>query len=266
MIMSPFKKLAGLVTLVVTSCLLAQGQQPQKQYTGAELIAAVKAARPKGDLQIRATLNQKGQPAMQIQIKRHTSANGDELHLYQILFPKNRKGEGLSLRVSSRGFSGWVFKPGSPPVALKPSDRNTGLFGTDLLIEDLLADFLEWPQHQVVGKEKLGAADCSIVESHSAGATSGAVKKVRSWMEDERLYPKKIILMDAGDKVLREVITEKVTRSSSGYYVPSEFAVINATSGSRTTVSGKGLRDDLKFTDDDFTDTALSKGVGSSAD
>ncbi|MBL9115575.1 MAG: outer membrane lipoprotein-sorting protein [Verrucomicrobiaceae bacterium] len=235
----------------------------QSSYTGAQLMAAVKAARPKGDVQIRATMRQKGKPTLQIVIKRHTSPNGDELHLYQVLFPTARKSEGLALRVGNGGkFSGWTYTPGGQPVSLKPTDRTTGLFGTDVLIEDLLAEFLDWPVQEVKQHVKLGSADCTIVESKPGGASPGNVSRVLSVMEDERLYPKKAEIFGKDGKLMRTVETQKVMRSSSGYFVPVEFSVINAANGSRTDVSGKGLTDNLKFTDDDFSDAALLKGVG----
>lgn len=241
--------------------LPALAQEGTKQYTGAELIAAVKAAKPKGDIQIRASLQQQGKPRLQIQIKHHSAANGDRMQLHQVLFPKDRKGEGVLLRVTDAGFSGWTFKPGAQPVALKPADRMLGLFGTDLLVEDVLGDFLNWKTHQIVRKEALGPVGCSVVESLAPGSAGGKVKTVRSWIDDKRLVPQKIELLDGGGKVLRTITTQRVHRSSTGYFVPTEFVITNAI-GSETKVTGSGVRDDLTFTDADFTEAALAGGVG----
>ncbi len=229
--------------------------------SGAQLIAAVKAARPKGDLQIRATLKQKDKPLVQVQIKRHTASNGDELHLYQILFPKDRKGEGLALRVKNGAFSGWCYTPGTKPTPLKPADRAKGLFGTDVLIEDLLADFLDWPTHQIVGNEILGKAQCSIVATEAPSGAESIVRSVKCWIENERMFPKKIMLQDGKGRTVRTVATDQVMRSSSGYFVPTEFSVHNLITGSTTDVSGRGLRDDLKFADEDFSDSALTRSL-----
>ncbi len=238
-------------------------QEPAaKNYTGPELIAAVKAAKPKGDIQIRASLQQTGRPRLQVQIKHHTAVNGDRLQLHQILFPKDRKGEGLLLRISSDGFSGWSFKPGSQPVALKPGDRGMGVFGTDLLVEDVLGDFLNWKSHTIVRKENLGPVGCSVVESSAPQSSTSGVRVVRSWIDDRRLVPQKVEMLDGAGKVSRTVTTLRVHRSSTGYFVPTEF-VITSASGSETKVTGSGVRDDLAFRDADFSEAALSAGVGS---
>lgn len=249
-----------LMFFLAALALPVVAQEESKKPGGPELIAAVKAAKPKGDIQIRATVDQKGQPKLQIQIRHHRAANGDKLSLYQVLFPRERKGEGLALRDTGSGFTGWSFKPGETPKALKPSDREMPLFGTDLLVEDLLADFLDWTNHKITGTERLGAVPCSIVESNAPASATGRVKKVRSWIDDKRLVPQKIELLDASGKTLRTIMTERVHRSSTGYFVPTEFTVTNS-SGSETKVTGAGVRDDLTFTDDDFSDAALAKGL-----
>jgi hypothetical protein len=241
-------------------CLASQAAPGQTNYTAPQLVAAVKAARPQGDVQIRVSMKQAGKPTLQVQVRRRTAANGDDLHLYQLLFPKPRKGEGLALRVAPNGrFSGWSFIPGGKPVALTPADRTKGLFGTDVLIEDLLAEFLDWSNHTSKEKVKLGSADCTVVESIPPKA--GTIQRVVSTIEDERLYPRKVEVFGSDNKLLRTVETRKVMRSKSKYYVPVEFSVVNQATGSRTDVAGVGLQDDVTFTDDDFSDAALSRGL-----
>jgi len=251
-----------LAVLFAFSVSLA-AQDSKKEYTGAELIAAVKAAKPKGDIQIRASLQQTGKPKLQIQIKHHTASNGDRLQLHQVLFPKDRKGEGLLLRITDSGFTGWTFKPGGQPVAMKLGDRTMGLFGTDLLVEDVLGDFLNWKTHRLVRKENLGPVGCSVVESVAAAGVTGSVKTVRSWIDDRRLVPQKVELLDGAGKVVRSIVTQRVHRSSTGYFVPTEF-VISSASGSETKVTGSGVREDLSFTDADFSEAALARGLGAS--
>jgi hypothetical protein len=255
------RMLRQLVSLtLLTLPLLAQESKPA--YTAAELIAAVKAAKPKGDIQIRATLQQKGKSRLQVQIKHHTAANGDRLQMHQLLYPKERKGEGLVLRITDGGFSGWTFAPGSAARPLTSADRTHGVFGTDLLIEDLLADFLSWSSHAVVRQEKLGPISCSVIESKAPANHGGKVSLVRSWIDDRRMVPQKIEILDSAGNITRTILTERVHRSPTGYYVPTEFSIVSKT-GAETKVTGSGVRDDLSFTDDDFTEAALTRGLGS---
>lgn len=228
-----------------------------RTYTGPEYIAGVKAARPKGGVYIRARLVQ-GSAVLQIQIKARNLPDGGNEKLVQVIFPKDRKGEALLLRSSHGGFSGGLFKPGQGVKALTAADRRLAVFGTDLTVEDLLADFLDWKQQKITGHEKMGAVPCVVIESVPDKGGKSPSKAV-SWIDEKRYVPMRVQIFDGGDKPARIVDSEKIMSGSSGYFMPTTFTVTTVASGSKTTVDGSSSRADLNYTDADFSDQALQQ-------
>jgi predicted RNA-binding protein YlxR (DUF448 family) len=232
-----------------------------KNYSAAQLIAAMKAAKPSGGIYVRLRMEHRDaagkQTVLQAQLKRRSTADGGTETLYQLLFPKERKGEALLLRVKDGSFSGTAFKPGQGRRALKESDRSSGIFGTALTIDDAIAEFLDWQQQEITGKEKEGAVPCTVIESRAPRSSSSGVTIVKSWIDETRLTAMRIdCFKDAGTPV-RTVLTHKVLRGSSGYYAPSSFTVTDHATGASTKVEGVRSDKDITYTDADFSDSAL---------
>ncbi|MBX7211713.1 MAG: outer membrane lipoprotein-sorting protein [Verrucomicrobiaceae bacterium] len=232
----------------------------EKNYTAAQLIGAVKAAKPAGCVYARLRMEHRDaggkQTVLQAQLKRRPLPEGSET-LYQLLFPKERKGEALLLRVKGGGFSGATYAPGQGVHPLKAGDRTAGVFGTALTIDDAIADFLDWPQQQIVGREKEGAVPCYVVESRAPKSVSSPVTRVKSWIDETRLTEMKIELFKGGAQPVRSVITHKVMRGSSGWYAPVSFTVTDHATGASTKVEGVRSDNGISFTDADFTETAM---------
>jgi hypothetical protein len=254
----PFHLIPALC-LVLTP-LLAQEKAP----SAAQLIASVKAAKPVGGVYARVRMEQTlaaGKTTLQVQVKRRTTATGTSEHLYQVLFPKERKGEALLLRINGKGFTGSRFVPGKGVTALKPTDRRVPLFGTDLTVEDLLADFLDWSQHSTTGHENVGSVPCTVIESKPSGGSAGP-SKVVTWIDEKRLATMRIHIYDGGAKPTRSVETGKLIRGDSGYYIPASFTISTAATGSSTLLEGVRSDNGLTFTDADFTEAAMQVITG----
>ncbi len=249
--------LIGLVGLSFSSWVSAQ------QYSAEQLIAGVKAAAPEGGLYVRLRMEHRASPdagasVLQVQLKRRTTAAGVGEQLYQVQFPKERKGEGLLLKLpKSGGFTGFQFSPGQGAKALQPSDRSLAVFGTAFTIDDLLADFLDWPRAQIVGNEKVGNVDCTIVESQPAKGG----RKVRSWIDPKRLVALKIEQYRDGSQPVKIVQTNKVIRADSGRYVPATFTV-SIPGGAVTQIEGVRSGSGLTYSDGDFSTSALETVTG----
>lgn len=246
--------------LLLAALLPALASAQDKGYTAAQLIGAVKAAKPTGGLYARLRMEHKGADGkflvLQAQLKRRQTSDGSET-LYQILFPKERKGESLLLRIKGGDFSGVLFSPADGKRPLKSGDRPAGVFGTALTIDDAIADFLDWPQQQIIGKEKEGGVPCYVVESRAPKSSSSPITRVKSWIDETRLTEMKIELYKNGDQPVRTVLTHKVMRGSSGYYAPVSFTVTDHSTGASTKVEGVRSDHDVTFTDADFADAAI---------
>src|SRR6478672_12912161 len=86
---------------------------------------------------------------LQVQIKSRVSAAASDI-IYQILFPKERKGESVLLQRSGSKFSGTYF---TPPNNFKSVEMTQSLFGSDLSYEDIIDSPYGWSQQAIVGNE-----------------------------------------------------------------------------------------------------------------
>ena len=245
-----------LITLIP---VLATAQD--KNYSAAQLIAAVKAAKPSGGIYVRLRMEHRDaagkQTVLQAQLKRRSTSDGGSETLYQLLFPKERKGEALLLRVKGGSFSGTAFAPGQGSRALKEGDRPSGIFGTALTIDDAIAEFLDWQQQEITGKEKEGAVPCTVIESRAPKSSSSDITRVKSWIDETRLTAMKIEFYKKADAPARTEVTHKVLRGSSGYYSPASFTVTDHVTGASTKIEGVRSDKDITYTDADFSDAAL---------
>jgi hypothetical protein len=234
-----------------------------QDYSAEQLLAGVKAARPSGGIYARIRMAHTPAGAakpliLQVQIKRRITDSGSSDHLYQLLYPADRKGEGLLLRIQNGQFSGSRFLPSTGLSSLQPSDRSIGLFQTTLAIDDIIAEFLDWPTQTLTGSETLGNVPCHIIESRAPANSASSARLVRSWIDAKRFVTQKMQLFGSNpDQPLKTVLTEKVLRNKTGYYLPASFTVTDHSTGATTLVEGVRSDSGLTYTDADFTDTAL---------
>ena len=227
-----------------------------KTFTARELIAGVKAARPSGSLYARLRMDHGG-TVLQVQVKRRALPEGGSESLYQLLFPTERKGEGLLLKVRRNVFSGASFVPSKGVRPLKPGDRDMAVFGTALTIDDLLASFLDWPSQEIVGQEKEGNVPCTIVELRASKGSASMFSRARCWIDEKRYATMRAEFFGSGDKPLKTVTSQKIMRGSSGFYSPVIFTVADHTNGASTKVEGVRSDSDVSYSDADFADAAL---------
>jgi hypothetical protein len=248
------------LAIFVAVLMPALGFAQTKTFTARELIAGVKAARPSGSLYARLRMEHRGpqgEAVLQVQVKRRALPEGGSESLYQLLFPAERKGEGLLLKARRNAFTGATFVPGKGIRSLKSGDRDTAVFGTAVDIEDLLASFLNWPNPEIVGHENEGNIPCTVVELRAPKDSASIFARARCWIDEKRYATMRVEFFGSGDKPLKTVITHKVMRGSSGFYSPVNFTVTDHTNGSSTKVEGVRSDSDVTYSDADFAEAAL---------
>jgi hypothetical protein len=217
----------------------------------------MKAAAPQGGAYIRAKMeirSSAGQrQCLQIQIKRRELSSSKSECFYQILSPQERRGEGVILRMSGRQFSGVSYTPATGFTTLKASDRSHTVLGTDLTVEELVSDFMDWPQQKILGQAAFEKKDCALLES------SNGITTVKTWVDMKRYVSVKTEFYSTGaSHPSRTIITEDTLRTEQGYYIPTQFQVINHSTGSITGVEGSsGCKSGITYSDADFSDEAL---------
>lgn len=253
---------ARMIPLVIILTTLTTQAQAQ-EYTAQQLLAGVKAARPSGGIYARLRMVHTPPGAaksetLQLQVKRRIAPSGKSEHLYQLLFPADRKGEGMLLKIDNGQFTGSIHSPTSGTKPLQASDRTLGLFATTLTIDDVIAEFLDWPSQALTGTEKVGTTPCHIIESKAPASSPSSARLVRSWIDAKRFVTQKMeIYGPDSSQPMKTVLTEKVLRNKTGYYLPVSLTVTETATGAKTTVEGVRSDTGITYPDSAFTPEAL---------
>lgn len=195
-----------------------------------------------------------GGASLQVQIKSRVSDSAADI-VYQILFPKERKGESVLLHRSGQKFSGSVFTMPNTIKQLSAGDMSQSLFGSALSYEDIIDSPFGWSQQAIVGTENVDRFACQILES-KPGNHSSSYASVKSWIDSSRMVPLRIEKYDSAGKVVRRI---NITRMllNGGDSLPADLEI----SGSRgsTHITGSGLKRGVRYNDAEFSPDGLKQ-------
>lgn len=221
-----------------------------------ELASRLSALQQDGASYVRLKMEIKGaaKETLQLQIKQRRTKGATEI-VYQVLFPKERKGESVLLRkVGSRAASGSTF---TPPNTVRPIDNlKEPLLGGDLSYEDIVENFFAWERQALVGTGEVDGVSCQILESKPGKADRSSYGSVRTWIDQRRVVPLRIEKYSASGQMLRRIDTTRVV-SDSGRQIPANLVVQGTRANSTTEFDGSRIRRDVPYTDADFTVEAL---------
>jgi len=225
--------------------------------TASELAARLSALRQDGSSYVRLRLEINGakKETLQLQIKQRRTKGATEV-VYQVLFPKERKGESVLLRkLGNRPATGSIF---TPPGTVRPiDDLKDSLFGSDLSFEDVVEDFFAWDQQTLVGTEDVDGVACQILESKPGQAERSTYTRVRTWIDARRLVPLRIEKY-AGSQLVRRIDTTRVV-TDAGHPIPANLTVRSPRSGTSSDLDGSRIKHDIPYTDRDFTPEGLKE-------
>lgn len=243
----------SLRILLLTAFLTASASADE----ASDLAGKLSAIRQDGTSFVRLRMEIPGAGSLQIQTKeRRTQGRVDVI--YQILFPKERKGESVLLRKSSGGApSGSVFIPPDTVKPLTSGQMSQGLFGSDLAYEDITDNFFAWPNQTLVGTEDIGRATCQILESKPGKGDRTSYASVRSWIDSKRLVPMRVEKYSAPGRLARRIDTTNVEKDDLGRSLPATLTVRRAEGSQATTIEGSRIRHNVTLTDSDFTPEGL---------
>lgn len=193
---------------------------------------------------------------LQVQIKeRRTAANTDLV--YQVLWPKERKGESVLLRkAGNRSASGATFVPPDAPKTFDSSKLKDALLGSDLSYEDVVDDFFAWDQQAITGNETINRVPCVVLESKPGKNEHSSYASVRTWVDSKRLVPMRIEKYNSSGQLLRRIETTDVVKDG-GRYIPAKLLVQNPRRDSVTELDGSRIKHDVGYTDQDFSAEGL---------
>jgi len=238
-----------LVTAVFRSSCFAD---PAPPMTAGELASRLSALREDGASYVRLRMEIKGPTpeTLQIQIKQRLTKGASEI-VYQVLFPKERKGESVLLRrIDNRPASGSVF---IPPNTVRPIDNlKDPLLGSDLSYEDIINNPYAWERQALVGTETVEGVTCQILESKPGNGDHSTYGSVRSWIDPRRLVPLRIEEYSGSGQLVRRIDSTRIV-SDGGRSIPADLVVHGMRPDSSTVVDGSRIKHDVRYTDADFS-------------
>jgi Outer membrane lipoprotein-sorting protein len=194
---------------------------------------------------------------LQVQIKSRVSPETSDI-VYQILFPKERKGESVLLHRSGEKFTGALFTPPNSVRSIAPGQINQPLFGSDLSYEDIIDNPYRWSQQAIVGAEVIDNNPCQILES-KPGKGSSSYSSVKTWVDPRRMVPLRIEKYASG-KIMRRINTTRILLDG-GDSLPADLKVYGP-SGAVTEITGSRIKRGVTYGNAEFTPDGLKQLTG----
>ncbi len=250
--------LPGLLLCLLSVTLPDTTQAQEAVPPAKELAAQLSTVVRDGSAVVRVKLEgAKPDPVLQLQIKSRRTAAGTDV-LYQVLWPKERKGDGFVIRRSASGaVSGSSF---TVPDVMKPiaaGDMEQAVFGSDLSYADLVENFFAWNLQSVSGQETVDRVPCVILESKPAAGDRSSYSLVRSWIDAKRMVPLRIEKFNRAGQMVRRITTTRVAKDDNRRNVAASFTVQRAGQPGVTTLEGSNIKQNITLQDSDFTAEAL---------
>ena len=213
-------------------------------------LAAALLAKEEGSTFVRVRMQTGENQILQLQIKSRVSNATSDI-VYQVLFPKERKGEAVLLHRSGEKFSGTTF---TPPDTVKPigsGQMNQPLFGSDLSYEDIIDNPFRWTRQTIVGTEAIDNIQYQILESKPGKGHSSSYSSVETWVDPHRLVPLRIEKYDNSGKVLHRINITRVLLDGNDS-LPADLKVYGPR-GTVTEITGSRIKRGVTYEDSEFT-------------
>jgi hypothetical protein len=231
--------------------VIAAGAAESGGAISAGELAARVNAKQEGSSYVRVRMSSASSPApLQLQIKSRVSRGSAEI-LYQVLFPKERKGEAVLLRRSGNRMSGIIFTPPNGLRELGAAQLDAPLFGSDLSCEDIIDSPFAWEQQAIVGTEVIDGTECQILESKPGKGSRSSYASVRTWIDPRRAVPLRIEKYGDSGKVVRRISTTRILLDG-GDSLPANLRVYGPR-GSVTELDGSRIKRGMSFPDETFS-------------
>lgn len=247
-----------LGTVLFVSNIPAQEAAPNPK----DLASRLSAALQDGSSKVLLKLEKKasgggGDIKLQLRILARRTQAATEI-IYQVLYPKDRKGESFLLRKpSGQAANGMLF---TPPDSLSPitsSQMQDGIFGSDLSYADLVENFFSWSGQEIVGTETVDRIPCQILESKPGKGDHSSYARVRSWIDTKRLVPMRVEKYFASGKLARRIDTTRVAEDDTDRRLPASLIVRRPGQETVTEIEGSRSQHDVIYKDADFMPEAL---------
>ena len=228
--------------------------------SASELASRLSAKQQDGNSIVRLRMETSGaaKSTLQLQIKSRATRAGTDL-VYQVLWPKERKGESVLLRKSgNRAPTGAIYAPSGAVRPLNAGQMDDRLFGSALSYEDAIENFFAWDQQAIVGTEVVDRVTCQILESKPGKSGHSSYSSVRTWVDTRRLVPLRVEKYAGSGRPARRIETTRVVTDDAGRAIPANLT-ISGGGDAVTELDGSRIKHGVTFSEDEFTFEGLQK-------
>jgi hypothetical protein len=252
-----------VIAIGLAAVAFSAGAAEQAAMSASELAGRLSALRQDGSSYVRLRLEVKEagatKTALQLQIKSRNTKSATEL-VYQVLWPKERKGEAVLLRKSGdRPATGALFAPPDTVRNLSAAQMKEPLFGSDLSYEDVVENFFAWEHQAIVGTEVVDRVSCQILESKPGKGERSSYASVRTWVDTRRFVPLRVEKYGASGQLARRIDTTSVATDDNHRPIPANLTVLGARNDSVTELDGSRIKHDVTYADREFTPEGLKE-------
>ena len=175
---------------------------------------------------IESTLADGSKNILQVSIQTRNDSTVSQT-LVLVLYPKERKGEAVSVTRSKNGrdqsrLAGFTFRPPNEVKKLGKGIVSEPLFGTSLSLEDVVESFWTWPYQRVVEQQIFEGEPAWIVESRESSPKGLPV--VRSIISVDKKIPLLIERFEGKGELVSKISFDRVVRRD-GNWVPTSYLI-----------------------------------------
>jgi hypothetical protein len=193
------------------------------------LVEAMQAARESEGFEIRLTLRRSGggtEESTRIALIGQ-SIEGRERLLVRAISPSGIRDRAIvSERVGDHVRS-TAYGPDATSAAMR-ADPMAGVFGSGLVVWDLMAPWWNWPDQVDEGPQAVGGRQCTQIRSRPAGKEASPVREVLSCVDAANGLSLKTMLFDGRHRMLRSIEVTRDIRTQAGRSTARSASIADA--------------------------------------
>ncbi len=191
---------------------------------------------------------------------RSEAADSQVSTLIRFADPADIQGTGLLTIDAADGSSNqWIYLPAMQRVRRVDSSRKGGRFvNSDYFFEDLRDRKPAMDVHSLIGRERVGDADCDVLESMPVDPANSVYLRRVSWIDSKSLLPLRIDFFERNaDQASKRL---QVTKRSQiqGYWTVTDSTLTDLSTGHQTRLAVEKVLYDRGLPEALFTSRALA--------
>lgn len=209
------------------------------------------------------SLTEEGKPARVrgMLVFRSNASSGEVSTLIRFTDPADIQGTGLLTIDGVDGVSNqWIYLPAMQRVRRVDSNRKGGRFvNSDYFFEDLRDRKPSMDTHKVLGRERVGDADCDLLESVPVEADNSVYVRRVSCIDPKSLLPVRVDFFErTPDKPSKRLLVVK-TEQVQGIWTVMDSTLSDLASGHQTRLTVRRVLYDRNLPESLFTSRALAE-------